>query len=152
MKKILAIILLFQCSAFGAGVVAYDVNTKRVIQYERTDETPYIGKPGFIILTEKTTPTMLGFEASINSVPVYYFKVNNQNQVVEMTQNEKFNVNDQINLTQKKETRDQSLSRYDKDLVIQALVQILAEIKGVTPEEINYQVKQSINKKLKLVN
>lgn len=144
MKKIICLVFLLASNAWGAGVVSYDINTNRIFRYDRTDEVPYIGKSGFIILDEKTSPTMLDFEAMQKVTPLFYFKVNNSGHIVEMSQQEKFNVDDQNKFNVSKEKKKQSFGRYNNDPVIKALVQIIAEIKGVSVQEIDNQVKKII--------
>jgi hypothetical protein len=106
--------------------------------------------PGYMIFTDQTQQTVVQLRALLKTTPVKYLKKNGNPGVQEMTAKEKKSVDDVMDHDSRKFRRDETKTVYKNDLVIQALIEILAETKNVSIEDIQEQIDGIIATKLKL--
>jgi len=150
---VLILLLIVSIQAWSAAVVEFDPKTGNCLSFDlATDENKYSNLPNYMIFTDKTPQTVNDLRSLLKNKSIQYFKKTGNPQISEMSQSEKFSVDGNIDYSDKKNKQSQIKQTYKNDLVIQALIQIIAEENGKTISAIEKRIDEIVKEKLKLKN
>lgn len=134
-----------------SDIIIYDPLSNRVKNYFASqDGTPFLGQSNALIFEDNTLQTVTQLRTLLNSVPLFYLKKTGNPQVSEMTQNEKFSVDEEIRYLDRKSSQSGSKNILSNDLIVAALIQVIAEENSKTFAEIKDRIEAIIAEKLKL--
>lgn len=149
----LFLILIIPIKAWPAGVVQYDTNTGNCLWVDlSTDEGKYVGLPDYMIFTDKTAMTVDKLTALLKTVEIIYLKKSGDPGVAEMSQAEKDAIDAKSQSDQNKVLGSQYKDFIENNLVIQTIIEEIANLTGSDPIKLRDAIEQSIATKLGIPN